>query len=129
MNPPVVPPDGYPEKEKPKKKKPVKHKYGEYSNVLLTDEELDKLKSKFPDWKERIENLSLYIESKGARYKSHYATILNWARREYPGAQKIDSRGQNGGHRGNLKTGTAQELDNFYNMMQEWAEEKEAEHS
>lgn len=129
MNPSVVPPDGYPEEEKPKKKKPVKHKYGEYSNVLLTDEELDKLKSKFPDWNERIENLSLYIESKGARYKSHYATILNWARREYTGTQKIDSRGQNGSRRGNLKTGTAEELDNFYSMMQEWAEEKEAEHS
>ena len=28
--------------EKPKK--PVKHKYGEYNNVLLTDEELQKLK-------------------------------------------------------------------------------------
>ena len=69
--------------DKPQKqKKPAKHKYGEYNNVLLTDTELDKLKDKFPDWEDRIERLSIYIESKGAKYKSHYATILNWARRD-----------------------------------------------
>lgn len=70
------------EPKKPKKEKPVKHKYGEYCNVLLTDEELDKLKTKFPDWESKIDNLSCYIESKGAKYKSHYATIINWERRE-----------------------------------------------
>lgn len=74
------------EAQKPQKKmkreKPMKHKYGEYNNVLLTDDELCKLKDKFPDWEDRIERLSGYIESKGAKYKSHYATILNWARRE-----------------------------------------------
>lgn len=62
--------------------KPVRHKYGEYANVLLTDEELDKLKSEFPDWEARIERLSSYIASKGAKYKSHYATIRNWARKD-----------------------------------------------
>ena len=123
MNPPVVPPRGYPEEEEPKKKKPVKHKYGEYNNVLLTDEELDKLKTKFPDWENRIENLSLYIESKGARYKSHYATILSWARREYPKEEKTAGRGQYGAQRGNVKTGSAEELDNFYKMIEEWAKE------
>lgn len=74
------------EAQKPQKKmkreKPMKHKYGEYNNVLLTDDELCKLKEKFPDWEDRIDRLSGYIESKGAKYKSHYATILNWARRE-----------------------------------------------
>lgn len=62
--------------------KPVKHKYGEYNNVLLTDEELDKLKSEYPDWEARIERLSSYIASKGTKYKSHYATIRNWARKD-----------------------------------------------
>ena len=66
----------------PKPPKPVRHKYGEYANVLLTDEELDKLKSEFPDWEARIERLSSYIASKGAKYKSHYATIRNWARKD-----------------------------------------------
>lgn len=60
--------------------KPTKHKYGEYRNVLLTDVELDKLKTQFPaDYMQRIENLSAYIASKGAKYKSHYATIRCWA--------------------------------------------------
>lgn len=68
--------------QKPKKDKPVKHKYGEYNNVLLTDEELDKLKTKFPDWENRIERLSEYMASTGKAYKSHYVTILSWSRRE-----------------------------------------------
>lgn len=62
--------------------KPSKHKYGEYNNVLLTDDELDKLKTEYPDWADRIERLSSYVESAGKRYKSHYATIRNWARKD-----------------------------------------------
>lgn len=73
----VSEPDGT---EKPPK--PVKHKYGEYNNVLLTDDELDKLKEEFPDWQERIERLSSYVASTGKSYKSHYATIRNWARKD-----------------------------------------------
>lgn len=57
--------------------------YGEFKNVFLTDEEYKKLKDKFgaslPD---RIEGLSSAIESKGYQYRSHYATLLNWARRQ-----------------------------------------------
>ena len=60
-----------------------KHKYGEYSNVLLTDSEYDKLKSAFPaEYNKWIDKLSGYIASTGKTYKSHYATILNWSRRE-----------------------------------------------
>lgn len=65
-----------------KTKKPVKHKYGEYNNVLLTDDELGKIKKDFPDWETRIERLSGYIASTGKAYKSHYATIRNWARKD-----------------------------------------------
>lgn len=64
-------------------KKPVKHKHGEYRNVLLTDEEYANLLQLFPnDLQERIERLSEYMASKGARYKSHYATIRAWANRD-----------------------------------------------
>lgn len=62
--------------------KPVKHKHGEYNNVLLTDDELDKLKAEYPDWADRIERLSSYVASTGKSYKSHYATIRNWARKD-----------------------------------------------
>ena len=79
----------------PKPKKPVKHKYGEYSNVLLTDEELDKLKEEYPDWKDRIERLSSYMASTGKSYKNHLATIRNWARKDQE--QKPQARiGANG---------------------------------
>ena len=60
--------------------RPRKHKYGEYKNVLLTDDELEKLKAEYADYLDRIERLSSYIASTGKTYKSHYATIRNWAR-------------------------------------------------
>lgn len=63
-------------------KKHSKHKYGEYNNVLLTDDELNKLKAEYPDWEDRIERLSSYVASTGKSYKSHYATIRNWARKD-----------------------------------------------
>ena len=64
------------------KEKYIKRKYGSFENVELTDEEYQKLKDRFNDYQEKIENLSSYIASKGAKYKSHYATILNWSRKD-----------------------------------------------
>lgn len=65
------------------KKEIIKEKYGEFNNVTLSHEELEKLKEKFPkDYQNRIEKLSAYIASTGKKYKSHYATILNWSRKE-----------------------------------------------
>ena len=75
--------------------KPSKHKYGEYRNVLLTDAELEKLKNEYPtDYMQRIENLSAYVASKGAKYKSHYATIRCWAAKDKKQAaqQKTQAR-------------------------------------
>lgn len=75
------PPDPKPGKKKPEK--PEKHQHGEFKNVLLTDDELKKLQQKFPsDWQRRIDDLSYAISSKGYKYSSHYATILNWARKD-----------------------------------------------
>ena len=68
-----------------KDNKPIRHKFGEYKNVLLSDEDVEKLKTEFPtDWVARIENLSSYIASTGKKYKNHLATIRNWARNEKP---------------------------------------------
>lgn len=57
-----------------------KKPYGEFKNVLITDEEITKLKSDVPNYAEYIEALSGYIERTGKTYKSHYATIKAWYR-------------------------------------------------
>lgn len=69
--------------DKPSRKKETRHKYGEYENVLLSDSDMENLKTEFPtDWEEKIENLSSYMESHGKTYKNHLATIRNWARKD-----------------------------------------------
>lgn len=68
--------------DKDKEEKPHRYKYGEYSNVLLTDEEILKLSNEVPNYREIIEDLSNYMASTGKSYKSHYATVRNWARKE-----------------------------------------------
>lgn len=66
--------------------KKVKRKYGTYQNVLLTDQDMEKLKAEFPtDYEERIERVSLYCKSKGKTYSDYLATIRNWARKENNG--------------------------------------------
>lgn len=61
----------------------IRHKYGEYENVLLSDDDFSKLQVEFPeDYEKRIENLSSYIASTGKSYKNHLATIRNWAKKE-----------------------------------------------
>lgn len=70
------------EKKSKVKKSIVKHKYGEYENVLLTDDEIEKLKLKFTDWDKHVEILSQGIELKGYVYKSHYLAILKWAEKD-----------------------------------------------
>ena len=62
--------------------KEPRHKYGTYNNVFLSDTDLEKLKTEFPDWQERIERLSEYIASTGKSYKNHLATIRSWARKD-----------------------------------------------
>ena len=51
-------------------------------NVLLTDEELEKLKTDIPGYEQIIERLSEYMASSGKKYKSHYATIRAWSRKD-----------------------------------------------
>lgn len=57
--------------------KAPKHKYGKYNNVLLTDDEYEKLNTE-PDGGEAIQYLSEYIEMKGYKAKSHYLAIRKW---------------------------------------------------
>jgi len=82
------------DKDKEKEKKDIRHKHGEYKNVLLSDSDLEKLKDEFPrDWEERIERLSSYIASTGKSYKNHLATIRNWARKDAEKVQPKESKG------------------------------------
>jgi len=79
-----------------KKQKLKKSIYGEsFHRVNLTEEERAKLDVAYGSSKakEMIENMDLYLESKGDKYKSHYATLLSWERKN------------NGGHDGRPRSG------------------------
>lgn len=82
------------QKQTPKpnpKPKENKRPYGECANVFLTDEEYKKIKDE--GYAGLIEELSLYIASKGDKYKSHYAVIKQWAnRRKKEQAEKTVSK-------------------------------------
>lgn len=66
-----------------KKPAPSRHRYGTYNRVLLSDDDLTKLKAEFSaDWQERIDRLDEYIEIHGDKYKNHLATIRSWARKD-----------------------------------------------
>lgn len=69
---------------KPSRTTPPQNKYGEFNNVKMTTEEFSKLvQAEGADRANAlIEELSSYLASSGKRYKSHYATLLNWARRK-----------------------------------------------
>lgn len=76
--------------------KPTRHKYGMYKNVLLSDEEYQKLTEEFPhDYTERIERLSEYIASTGKKYKNHLATIRSWAKKDTGAKPKSTPRSSN----------------------------------
>jgi hypothetical protein len=77
-----VPPENV--SAKPSPALPAKHPHGEFGNVMLTTDEYIKLCEKCQDADSLITELDQYIESqgKGKKYKSHYATLLNWSRRK-----------------------------------------------
>lgn len=79
-----VPPENVSAKPSPALPVPSKKAHGEFGNVLLTDDEFAKLCEKCPDADALITELDQYIESQGKtkKYKSHYATLLNWSRRK-----------------------------------------------
>lgn len=56
----------------------VKHKYGEYKHVLLTDNDLEKLKQDYSNYLDLIKYLDEYIEMKGYKAKNHYLAIKKW---------------------------------------------------
>lgn len=77
--------------QKKEKDSVIRCKYGEYKNVLLSDEELEALKKEYPSmWKDKLEGLSSYMASTGKKYKSHYATIRNWIKNDFKKGRNDD---------------------------------------
>jgi predicted phage replisome organizer len=60
--------------------KEVKHKYGEYNHVRLTDKDYNKLIEAYGEDKILlyIKKVDEYVEQTGKKYKNHYLTIKNW---------------------------------------------------
>ena len=60
--------------------KPKKHKHGEYSHVLLTEEQEQKLIDEYGEivTAKAITFLDEYIEMKGYKAKNHYLAIKKW---------------------------------------------------
>ncbi|MBN2591616.1 MAG: hypothetical protein JXA96_17250 [Sedimentisphaerales bacterium] len=67
---------------KSKRERESKRQFLEF--VFLTDEENKKLIERYGDYNTHklIDSLNRYIGSKGVKYKSHYFTILNFAKRD-----------------------------------------------
>ena len=100
------------EVEEKKSTKQVKHKYGEYQHILLTDDELDRLKKDFgeTDTQKAIKLLDEAIEMKGYKYKSHNLAIRKWVMQEVK-RQKSNS--------GKSRDYTEQELNSAFTNLDE----------
>lgn len=114
------------EKEKEKeleksesKPRAQKHKYGEFQKVLLTDEELDKLKNEYGEaiTEKAVAFLDEYIAEKAYKSKSHYLAIRRWV------IDAINERESKAHKPAQRQSRTAEELDVFYNMAHDWAEQ------
>lgn len=68
------------EKVKVKVKEDIKHTFGEYKNVKLTDKEHSKLIADFGEQKteQAIKYLDEYIEEKHYKSQSHYLAMRRW---------------------------------------------------
>ena len=75
--------------------KKSKHKYGQFSNVLLTEEEHQKLTEQ-SNGQKAIEFLSSYIEEKGYKAKSHYLSILRWVLKAVEERESKNSKSTSG---------------------------------
>ena len=88
----------YKEKEGKEYKEGKKNAHGQFENVFLTPDEYAKLCEKIDNADSLIEKLSLYIESTGKKYKSHYATLLNWDRKDNEGKKAAGGNQTSGGY-------------------------------
>ena len=66
--------------EEPKKTKKVKHKYGDYGHVALTDDEYNRLVSDYgePGVKAGIDKVDKYCQKSGKTYKDYNLVLRDW---------------------------------------------------
>jgi len=55
-----------------------KKAYGDFSNVYLTDEEYELVRTRLPDGERRLQSFSAYIAATGKTYSNYYARLVNW---------------------------------------------------
>jgi hypothetical protein len=81
----------------PSEEKPKKHKVGTYKNVLLADDEQQKLCEKLGAEKAKavVDNYSELKEMKGYKYNSDYLAILKWGIRAYEEELQKQQKKQN----------------------------------
>jgi predicted phage replisome organizer len=82
-----------------KKEKPVKHKYGEYKHVLLSDEDYQKLISLYTKYgaDERIKNLDEYLETTPKKsYSNHCLVIQRWEKKNAKNSNAKNFKGSEG---------------------------------
>jgi predicted phage replisome organizer len=97
----------------------IKHTYGEYKHVRLTDIEYTKLCDEYGDIKagECITYLDEYIEMKGYKAKNHYLCIRKWV------ANAVDEhKGKNNQRSANK---VADKLNESYDLINQWVHERE----
>jgi hypothetical protein len=63
-------------------KKKTRHKYGLYSNILLSDQDYLKLSEDLPNLNDLVEKMSTWCKANGKTYKDYAAALRNWAKRE-----------------------------------------------
>ena len=69
---------------KKKTTKEVRHKYGEFKNVLLSDKDLEKLKTEYGEElvEKYIKKMDEEIELNGKHYKNYYLALRQWMNKE-----------------------------------------------
>lgn len=100
-----------------------KHHYGEFKKVLLTDTEIERLRRDYgiSETEKAIEFFDAYIAEKGYKSKSHYLAMRRWV---FDAVAEREKKSNNGSNNKPINK-TAQELDDFYNMVADWVEDKE----
>lgn len=101
--------------------KTSKKKYGEFKHVLLNDSEYTKLSTDFGDDVRdmAIKFLDEYIEEKGYKSKSHYLAIRRWVINAVENQASKHQKNTNNSAYG--KKSVAEQLDESYKMMANWA--------